>query len=90
MPACQELGILAGQVPIARQLEDEVDRKVFVLMTKAGLTDVDAVLRADEDTLLDCVGNDHDLLRKMRHAAKAAEEEAAQPVLTDILPPLTD
>ncbi|MEV0675980.1 DEAD/DEAH box helicase [Actinosynnema sp. NPDC050436] len=90
LPARQELGIVAGHVPIARHLDVMLDRNVFLELTTAGLLDAGMVLDADESTLLDCVGGDHDLLAKVLCAAKAAEDAAAAPTLEDILPLLTD
>lgn len=85
LPGQQELGIVEKHVPIARWLDGEIDRGVFVALNAAGLTEADAIVDADERILLDCVGDDRDLLRRILDAAKAARDEAD----TDP-PPLAD
>ncbi|WFF08713.1 DEAD/DEAH box helicase [Micromonospora sp. WMMD1076] len=90
LPGSQELGILAEHVLIARKLDGDVDRGVFVALWEAGLTTVRSVRAADEDILLDCVGGDHDMLRRLLDAAKVAAEEKERPSLSDIVPPISD
>ncbi|MGW0521877.1 DEAD/DEAH box helicase [Crossiella sp. NPDC003009] len=90
LPVRQELGIVPGHVPLARNLDAELDRKVFVELTKAGLDHIAAILAAEDNVLLDCVGGDHAILGQLRDAARVAEAEATWPKLTDVIPPLTD
>ncbi|WP_409465194.1 DEAD/DEAH box helicase [Amycolatopsis sp. GA6-003] len=87
LPAQIEIGVIAGQVPIARWAESELPRDVFLMMRKAGLTSVAAVLAADEHEGVKCLGGDSALWRIVRAAAVAAEAEAAAPGLFDVVSP---
>lgn len=87
LPVRQEFGVIAGHVPIVRHLRADLDRDVFVGLTRGKFRDVETILQADERQVLDCVGGDRDTLTAVLEAARAAKSEAEAPTLHDILPP---
>ncbi|WP_285608967.1 DEAD/DEAH box helicase [Actinokineospora globicatena] len=80
------LGIATGLVPIARHLEQPVDREVYLRLAKAGLPDAASVASADAAVLLSCAGEAESVAEAVRVAAKAAVAEAEQPDLDDLIP----
>ncbi|SMF38920.1 DEAD/DEAH box helicase [Streptomyces sp. Amel2xC10] len=85
LPAQLELGIVAGLVPIAWHTEVPLLRPVYLGLARAGLTSPAEILTADSELLLDCVGGDPERRRVVREAAVAAQEEADEGDLRDLL-----
>ncbi|MET9146280.1 DEAD/DEAH box helicase [Streptomyces sp. NPDC058319] len=76
LPTQLELGIVAGLVPLAWHTELALPRLTYLALARAGLTSPAAVLAAERDLLLDCVGGDAERQRVVREAAMAAQGEA--------------
>lgn len=83
-------GIAKGLAPVARHLNRAVDREVYLRLRLHELTDATAVATAEDDLLLQCVGGVESLASALRAAAEAAQEEANQPTLDDLIAPPED
>ncbi|CAM3906054.1 DEAD/DEAH box helicase [Kibdelosporangium persicum] len=79
------LGIIKGLVPIARHVDNPVEREVYLRLDQAALRDPAAVATADAAQLLHCTNDDEPLAATLRAAAKAALAEANQPALDDLM-----
>lgn len=84
------LGIVKGLVPVARHLDRQVDRKVYLRMDRERLRDPAAVAAADSIRLLRCAGDDEQLAAALRTAAEEAVAEENQPALDDLMDPPDD
>ncbi|MER8001866.1 DEAD/DEAH box helicase [Streptomyces sp. NPDC095613] len=69
LPTQLELGIVEGLVPIAWNTEVPLGRPVYLGLARAGLTSPAAILAADPELLLDCVGGDPERHSAVRNAA---------------------
>jgi helicase len=90
LPVQLDLGIPADLVPLALHANGRLDRPDYLRLHRQRLTDPAAILAADEEVLLACVGGSTSRLRHLRHAAQAALDDAAPVTFSDVLPAATD
>lgn len=89
LPVQLELGIPAELAPLALTGAD-LTREQYLALATAGLTTPELISQADDEALLQCMGNVRPRLRTLREATTQVLEAAAVPTLDDALPPPTD
>ncbi|WP_018681514.1 DEAD/DEAH box helicase [Actinokineospora enzanensis] len=89
LPVQLELGIISGHVPVARYVDRDLDRQVYLRLAGAGLTGAAALADAGDAELLDCCG-DVELVSAVRQAARAAVVEEARLEWPDVRPPFAE
>jgi helicase len=85
LPVQLELGVPLEVVPIAKVAGATLPRQVYLNLAAGNLTNPEAILNADHDTLAHCVGNNLDLVVHLRRLA-----EQASTVSQDIIPSLEE
>ncbi len=85
LPIQLELGIVAGLVPIARHAQADLVRSVYIDLARAGLVSYADILAAAPDDLLASLGGNRKRERIVREAAQAAQAEADETDLRDLL-----
>jgi helicase len=89
LPVQLQLGVPTELAPLALAGAD-LAREQYLALVRAGLTSPELVDKADDETLLECIGGARRRLRTLRGAVKQALEDAAIPTLADALPLPTD
>jgi hypothetical protein len=90
LPVQLEFGIPADLVPLALHVNGSLDRPDFLRLHNQGLTDPAAILDADDETLLACVGGSTSRMIHLRRAAQAAHDDADHVDFADVLPAAVD
>jgi hypothetical protein len=90
LPAQLELGVPLELAPLALQAGNQLGRQDYLLLKENGLLTAEAVLAAEDELLLSCVGNSAARLAVLREAAVAVVAASTVPDFTDVLEPAND
>ncbi|MFL6125418.1 DEAD/DEAH box helicase [Actinophytocola sp.] len=90
LPVQLELGVPADLVPLAVHAGNELGRPDYLRLYHDNLRTPDAVLAADEQELLQCVGGKQNRLQTLLDAAEAAKNAGDVLDFADVLPAATD
>lgn len=90
LPVQLELGIPIELVPLALHVNGNLNRPDLLRLHSRGLADAAAILAADDETVVECVGGSPDRVIELRRIAQQAQDDAIDLDFADVLPMAVD
>jgi helicase len=91
IPVQLELGVPAAIVPLATVTGGTLSRQVYLDLVTHNLADVQAIIDARDEDLIQCVGSDPEAVARLRRlAVRASSKDEDAPTLEELLSPPID
>jgi hypothetical protein len=91
LPVQLELGVPVEIVPLARIAGATLPRQMYLDLAAKNLANPQAILDADDETLAQCVGDDPNVVARLRRLAEQASSASQDiPSLEELLSPPID